>query len=319
MFYRVVGALLLVLVFGGCTTGPSAGYGATTLDSDELSNRLLIDGYEIALPVGWTFLQGDSNLNRDVIATFESPSGIVGSIEILPAVEPLDTNRLVDYFAGTVFLSDRRPQTSNLLSATIGPIVLVSGDYHDRTVWSLIAPESPLPAILHLSFPPDNVLSVESAVLILEAVNAAPTGVVARFQPGSIGFVSSGQGWIWLSDYRGGFVVARADPTEGLGAIFWPDPDPEVETDEDLEEVPGFDSYPAIREGAYHVRVFRDEYRAGVARALVVYENDRESYALVVADRTSSDEKNWESILTDPAVQELLDFYLRFPPAGGVR
>lgn len=217
---RVVPLVLVVSFIIGCAGGPPVRDEAVGEEMGELTNRLLIDGYEIALPEGWTFLQGDSNLNRNVIATFESPSGIVGSIEILPTVGPLDTDRLVDYFIRNVFLSDRRPQRSSLSSAMIGPVILVSGEHNERTVWSLIALDSPLPAVLHLSFAPENVLSVESAVSILEALHAAPAGVVARFQPGSIGFVSADEGWTWLSDYRGGFVVARTDPTESLGAMF---------------------------------------------------------------------------------------------------
>ena len=329
---RFVALSVMVLVsLYGCTsfghdeaTGQVGERGVRIFDEAAFVNRISIDGYQMALPAGWSF---GPTTRSGVVLAFRHGTAVVGAIEHITFPQPFSQDAFIAYFVDHVFVSDDRPRVSTAVSPVHGEVTVITGVREGRLVATAMVVSMEDAILLHLIVEPRIAFAEDDVVRLIEAYNTNTDAADHRVQPGGIGFVAVGNEWRWFADDRGGFLAAYQNADADLAIGIRPidneqlavlESEMEALTSEILASAPAVPPRlsvaavaPSLRGATAPVAAFISSHTR-MHDVTLVYQRNERLYAVRISQRKHS-ATTLQSVLTHTAVQAFLDFYVIFP------
>ena len=314
IFFLIIG----VLIFNGCTstgTGSQAESEVVVFTASDLTNRLTLFGETLLLPEGWAFIPNTES--KGTLFNFRSPEGVEGGLEIIDFDYDIDFDRLVDFYKDYVFQSDKKISTEVLEHERFGTVVSFKGVANNRTLLSFLIADGNNVTFFHFSSPTENPFPLDQALLILNTYEKDERNWVSVREMGNFPlFTSFDNTWYWYGDFKDGYYLAKKgeNPEQDIIAGLWTLNNEEVDQ---LKNDASFNVEPFIYK--YRVSnlttdftVYGNTKDGKTSRVYTLFELDSKIYCLYLIQESIDDNKNVETLLGKPEIQNLLDFHILF-------
>ncbi|MFP4212364.1 MAG: hypothetical protein ACLFR8_14060 [Alkalispirochaeta sp.] len=303
----------LVLITGGCATrpdeAPAVGASGEVVGDAPLTNEIRVNGHRFAVPAAWEFGPG---FGDGVVLTFRDEDRLTGQLEVLPLDNELSLELLLEYFEERLFPSDRRVTRSVITSSQFGDVTVIEGSVEGRRTISLVDPGMERVVLLHIGTEPQVFVSSAEALRLLETYRFEPELPDFRLGDDRIGFVAVDPNWRWTTDIGDGFYALYIGEGPPLAvAIRRGDDEAIGELASEFNEIDVPAVVPVIRGAEGPVRAFEDEDFRWNSFYLVYPRHDALYVLKVTYPR--SNQRSAETVFSDPAIQNLLDFSLVYP------
>lgn len=310
----VVAVTIVLLTLVGCQSMQQA---EETPQAPEapLTNRLTMEGHTVRLPAGWEFFSGNE---KGLICSFRSPESITGSLETISLDPASDVEGIIEYYLEMVFESELRPEVSEIATDTVDRLVSIRGRRQDRSLLTLISQERERLMLLHLSAPEEVQLESDNARRLLDNHSYEDGDITIREQPGGLGFVSADDTWRWVADYQGGLLFYHEAERGRIYAGLFPlNKELFGLVQDETIPLPLESRLPRFLVSTAEPEVYYDAKTSRVISLYSVLRTHKGEYLLSLTQREEPTPEAMERALLDPAVRDLLDFYVSFPDSGG--
>jgi len=314
-----------VVVVSGCVSPGSSGVdrrgtgsadAASTIADVPLDNRIRVNGHGFALPSGWMYGPG---IGEGVPFTFRWSDSSGGQLEVVHWDPAFSYERFSDHFRGRVFPGDRDPRKEIMYSERLGDVLVLTGDSDDRSFVSLLARDGERVLLLHVGIVSPDEIPPGLLLRILETYDYSPELRDFRRASGRIGFAAMDDAWRWSADVNDGVYVRRSGDSRPLTVGFWSaDASVTGEFESDFAEVSPPVVLPHLHSGTGPVRVFTRE-GTRLDEYVLVFRGQRdaaetERVLIMRVAHPRSDAETAGTTLSDPLLQDLIDFSLVLPP-----